>query len=156
MPTEIQWEAAAQGPISKNWTWGNKFDSKKSNLIGTEDDFPSVAPVGSFPSGVSSSGAQDMTGNVWEWVSRDLNNFSRISLNIKNIGYQNFNELQGTIPTQIQFGSSFNLPFSVKFNFDTINTLDKGTDLIFSDNLMFFDTTILASSYYYLSKKIFY
>jgi formylglycine-generating enzyme required for sulfatase activity len=34
-----------------------------------DDGYPETAPVGSFPSGVSWSGALDMAGNVREWVS---------------------------------------------------------------------------------------
>ncbi len=87
LPTEIQWEAAAQGPVRKIWPWGNRFDSKKANLMGDADGFPGVAPVGSFSSGVSSSGAQDMTGNVWEWVSRGAKNSSSQQL-VKGGGWR--------------------------------------------------------------------
>lgn len=69
LPTEAQWEAAAQGPVRKLWPWGNRYDPKKANLMGSDDGFDGVAHVGSYPSGVASSGAQDMTGNVWEWVA---------------------------------------------------------------------------------------
>jgi formylglycine-generating enzyme required for sulfatase activity len=34
-----------------------------------DDGYPETAQVGSFPSGVSWSGALDMAGNVREWVS---------------------------------------------------------------------------------------
>ncbi len=74
LPTEVQWEAAAQGPIRKLWPWGNRFDPKKANLMGSEDGIAGVAHVGSYPSGVSPSGAQDMTGNVWEWVATNSKN----------------------------------------------------------------------------------
>jgi formylglycine-generating enzyme len=69
LPTEAQWEAAAQGPVRRIWPWGNQFDTKKANLMGIADGIDGVANVGSYPSGVAPSGAQDMTGNVWEWVA---------------------------------------------------------------------------------------
>jgi len=69
LPTEAQWEAAAQGPVRRIWPWGNRFDPKKANLMGVADGIDGVANVGSYPSGVAPSGAQDMTGNVWEWVA---------------------------------------------------------------------------------------
>ena len=83
-------------------------------------------------------------------IQRDLNNFSKVSINVKNLGYQKFNELNGTIPTQIQFGSSFLLPFQIKLNFDAITTIDKGSDLIGSMeyNLSFIDLFFSASSGY--------
>ena len=56
------------------------------------------------------------------------NNFSKVSFNVKNVGYQKFNELNGVIPTQIQLGSSFLLPFQIKLNFDAISTIDKNSD----------------------------
>ena len=61
LPTEAEWELAADSPWSKN-------AKKLANLIGGNDGFLSVAPVGSFPSGAGSYGTLDMIGNVWEWV----------------------------------------------------------------------------------------
>lgn len=62
LPTEAEWELAALGS-----PW-NKGIKKFANLIGDNDGFSAVAPVGSFPAGAGSYGVLDMIGNVWEWV----------------------------------------------------------------------------------------
>lgn len=69
LPTEAQWEYAARGPDGSFYPWGNTtFDSSKANTKGNDDGYERDAPVGSFPTGASWVGAQDMTGNVAEWV----------------------------------------------------------------------------------------
>lgn len=70
LPAESEWEAAARGPSNNHhFPWGDRWDSRFANILGKEDGFAMAAPVGSFPLGVSPSGAMDMIGNVWEWVS---------------------------------------------------------------------------------------
>ena len=65
LPTEAEWEYAARGPESPVYPWGDTFDIDRANVIN------SVAPkpVGSYPTGVSWVGANDMAGNAMEWVS---------------------------------------------------------------------------------------
>jgi formylglycine-generating enzyme required for sulfatase activity len=65
LPTEAEWEYAARGPESPVYPWGDTFDTDRANVIN------SVAPkpVGSYPTGVSWVGANDMAGNAMEWVS---------------------------------------------------------------------------------------
>lgn len=70
LPTESEWEAAARGPSNNHhWPWGDTWDPRFANILGKEDGFAMAAPAGSFPLGASPSGAMDMIGNVWEWVS---------------------------------------------------------------------------------------
>lgn len=71
LPTEVQWVAAALGSEPNDWPWGSQFLPQFANLTGQEDGFQSVANVSSFPQGVSSNGALDMIGNVWEWVDTE-------------------------------------------------------------------------------------
>ncbi|MDZ7724235.1 MAG: SUMF1/EgtB/PvdO family nonheme iron enzyme [candidate division KSB1 bacterium] len=63
LPTEVEWQKAAQGPNGLDWPWGNIYDPDKANM-----DSDATKPVGSYPKGASPYGCMDMAGNVWEWT----------------------------------------------------------------------------------------
>ena len=65
LPTEAEWEYAARGPESPVYPWGDTFDHDRANVINSV----TPKPVGSYPTGVSWVGANDMAGNAMEWVS---------------------------------------------------------------------------------------
>jgi formylglycine-generating enzyme required for sulfatase activity len=71
LPTEAQWERAARwtGTHANLYPWGDAWDAEKCN--NTTDHLSSflyqTTPVGSYPSGASPSGCQDMAGNALEW-----------------------------------------------------------------------------------------
>jgi formylglycine-generating enzyme required for sulfatase activity len=70
LPLGSEWEKAARGTDGRRYPWGNEWDGTRANWDdgGRIDGYRKLAPVGSFPKGVSPYGAMDMAGNVREWV----------------------------------------------------------------------------------------
>lgn len=67
LPTEVEWEYAARGAKNRVYPWGNHFDAEY--LIFDANSGYQSAEVGSKPNGASWVGAQDLSGNLWEWTS---------------------------------------------------------------------------------------
>jgi formylglycine-generating enzyme required for sulfatase activity len=67
LPTGDEWEAAARGADARPWPWGDVFDAERCACV--ESGWGWTAPVGAHPSGASACGAEQLAGNVWEWVS---------------------------------------------------------------------------------------
>ncbi len=65
LPTERQWQRAAQGDDGRRFPWGNQFDAQYCNT--KECGLHQTVPVTQFPAGASPYGVMDMVGNVWEW-----------------------------------------------------------------------------------------
>lgn len=65
LPTEWEWQWAAQGDDKHKYPWGNIFDPDQCNT--KESGMRRTTPVDAYPSGASPFGVIDMSGNVWEW-----------------------------------------------------------------------------------------
>jgi formylglycine-generating enzyme required for sulfatase activity len=65
LPTEQQWQRAAQGDSGHAYPWGNTFDASRCNS--EESGLGNLTPVTQYPNGASPFGVMDMAGNVWEW-----------------------------------------------------------------------------------------
>ncbi|HCC71694.1 MAG TPA: sulfatase-modifying factor protein, partial [Bacteroidales bacterium] len=61
LPTEAEWQLAAQGTDGRLWPWGNEFHGTKCN-----NAFERSTPVDAFTKGQSPYGVMDIVGNVWQ------------------------------------------------------------------------------------------
>jgi gamma-glutamyl hercynylcysteine S-oxide synthase len=69
LPTEREWQYAAQGSDGRKYPWGNAFDSTRCNWgVG------STTPVDTYPRGKSPFGVMDLVGNVWQMVNNQYDN----------------------------------------------------------------------------------
>jgi formylglycine-generating enzyme required for sulfatase activity len=67
LPTEEEWQYAAQGPEGLTWPWGHDFRAELCN----GGQFSGTTAVTAFPDGRSPFGCYDMCGNVWEWTESE-------------------------------------------------------------------------------------
>ena len=66
LPTEAEWQLAAQGTDKRKWPWGDEFHGTYCN-----NAFGRPTPVDAFTKGQSPYGVFDMVGNVWQ-MTNDL------------------------------------------------------------------------------------
>jgi formylglycine-generating enzyme required for sulfatase activity len=64
LPTEQEWQYAAQGTDMRKYPWGNQPDSTRCN-----DNLNRPTPVDKFPGGAGPFGTLDMIGNVWQMTA---------------------------------------------------------------------------------------
>ena len=67
LPTEEEWQYAAQGSDNRTYPWGNRFQEGSCNS-GKSGGTTSVT---AFPEGRSPFGCYDMCGNVWQWTQSE-------------------------------------------------------------------------------------
>jgi len=75
LPTEDQWQYAAQGDDGRAFPWGNDWDGARCNNSVKPFDSNQTTPVRQYEGkdkGDSPFGAVDMAGNVWEWCLTDF------------------------------------------------------------------------------------
>lgn len=65
LPTEWEWQWAAQGADGRSYPWGDQWDDRFANVKET-GLFRTIA-VGMYPQGATPTGIHDMSGNLWEW-----------------------------------------------------------------------------------------
>ena len=66
LPTQVEWQFAAQPDTTADWPWGAEFDSTRCNAVSGER-----MPVTTFSSGKNRYGLFDLVGNVWQ-MTNDL------------------------------------------------------------------------------------
>ncbi len=78
LPTEEQWQRAAQGDDKRHFPWGNQFDMHFCNT--KESGLKQLTPVDQYPEGISPFGVWDMAGNTWEWCLNNEVSSSEVDL----------------------------------------------------------------------------
>lgn len=61
LPTEREWQYAAQYPDNRLYPWGNTLDSTKSSIGNGR-----MNPIGNYPTGANALQINDLVGNVWQ------------------------------------------------------------------------------------------
>lgn len=69
LPSESQWEYAANGNSGYDYPWGDEFDGSRLNCRDCDNPYPFTAPVDSFLDSKSWVGTLNVVGNVWEWTA---------------------------------------------------------------------------------------
>jgi iron(II)-dependent oxidoreductase len=64
LPTQAEWQLAAQGTDKRKWPWGDIFHGTNCN-----NAFDKPTPVDAFSKGQSPYGVMDMVGNVWQMTN---------------------------------------------------------------------------------------
>ncbi len=108
LPTEAEWEHAAQGPDGSHFPWGHAIDSTKANY---GQNVGKTTPVNSYPDGVSHLGVYNMAGNVFEWVSDWYDpNYFRVSPAFNPQGPSNGYNFANQGPVKVLKGGSWLAP----------------------------------------------
>lgn len=84
LPTEVEWQLAAQGTDARAWPWGSEFETDRCNAPGT-----GTTPVDAFPRGASVYGVEDLVGNVWEYTDSEEFDGAHRSCNLRGGSYFN-------------------------------------------------------------------
>ena len=67
LPTEEEWQYAAQGADGRPYPWGNEMQPGHCN----DGKSGGTTPVKAFPLGRSPFGCYDLCGNIWQWTESE-------------------------------------------------------------------------------------
>lgn len=83
LPTEQQWQRAAQGVDGRTYPWGSYFDETRCNTA--ESNIGQPTSVTRYETGVSPFGVMDMSGNVFEWCISIWGSHTATELNVNGM-----------------------------------------------------------------------
>jgi len=81
LPTEQQWQHAAQGDTTRPYPWGELVYDRANTK---ESQIGSTTQVNNYPDGISPYNIYDMSGNIWEWCKTDVNTGSQYTESVNN------------------------------------------------------------------------
>lgn len=102
LPTEIEWQFAAQTPDGREWPWSKTAEVKREQQVITETLTVSklqvdstlcntgngkLYPVGSYPNGANPYGLEDLVGCVWQMTNDVYDNGTNQFLILKGGSY---------------------------------------------------------------------
>jgi formylglycine-generating enzyme required for sulfatase activity len=67
LPTEDEWQYAAQGDDGRTYPWGNEWQADRCN----DGRTGGTTAVTAFPQGHSPFGCYDLCGNTWQWTESE-------------------------------------------------------------------------------------
>ena len=105
LPTEAQWQYAAQGDDGRAYPWGNEWDADRCNHNVGGQGIRKTTPVQQYEGkGDSPFGVVDMAGNVWEWCLTDWDNRT--------------DDMHSVARFRVLRGGSWNISLTVHFRCD--------------------------------------
>ncbi len=77
LPTEWEWQYAAQGTDGRLYPWGNNFTAANVPPQDLSRSPRAPTPVDAYPQGASAAGVMDLVGNVWQFTSQSWDSRTR-------------------------------------------------------------------------------